>query len=126
MAAKTKSKSSENTGIRKKKTPTKTPAFAVAIAQIRKLHPEVGLSNSSVYLLSSLANTLADKVIDTAGKLAHYEKKDTLKAKHMATALKLVMAGPLGEQAYDHAGAAVRKYMNTESQEATEEAVETA
>lgn len=86
---------------------SKTPLFAGAIAQLRKSHPEVGLSTSSVFLLSSLGETLLDRFIKNAGRLAKYDKKDTFKAKHAATAVKLTLGGPLARHAYDYGANAV-------------------
>ena len=90
---------------------TKTPFFAGAIAQIRKKHPETGMSASTVFLLSSLGDVLTDRLIETAGKLAKYDEKSTMKNSHATTAAKMVLIGGLSTHAAKYASTAMKKFV---------------
>lgn len=97
--------------IMKKQRSAKTPLFAGAIAQLRKKHPEVGLSASTVFLLSSIGDVITDRLIDTAGKMVEYDEKSTMKNSHAATAAKIMLIGGLSSHAHKYATGAVAKFV---------------
>ena len=88
-----------------------TPAFASAILQIKKeVAPEVGLTTSSVFLLSDLVEVITNRLIATSGRLAAYDEKSTLKTRHVQTAANLVLIGGLAAHAEAFANKALTNY----------------
>ena len=100
-------------GVKKaRKKRSNIPLFASAISSIKKETPETGLSSASVFLLSSLASVVMDRIIDTSSRLAKYEGKNTLKMKHSETAANLVLVGPMASHANILGRKAVIKFVS--------------
>ena len=81
----------------------------------------VGLSNSASILLNDLFTKLTDKLLTTTMKLADYDRKSTVKNRHVATAGNMLLLGPLASHAAAAGEAALAAFKKAEGGEAVEE-----
>jgi len=97
--------------------------FSAFLTSVRKEDgaEAIGLSNSASILLNDLFAKLADKLLTTTMKMADYDKKTTVKNRHVATAGNLLLIGPLSSHAAAAGEAALAAFKKAEGGEAVEE-----
>ena len=105
-------KSTGVTGITKRRGGPRAPEFSDFLTKARKEHcAEVGCSTAAMYLINDLLSKFIDRVIDKTGALARYDRKNTMKVKHAATATKMILIGPMSSHASEFADAATSKFL---------------
>jgi len=71
------------------------------------------VSKKSVSILNSFVNDIFERVAGEAGKLARFNKKNTLSSREVQTAVRLVLPGELAKHAVSEGTKAVTKFTST-------------
>ena len=97
-----------------KKKKRKDPTYNLYLRKILdQLFPEgekIGMSSAAMEAINGIVVDLQERLSAQAIKLAKYQKKATLSAKHVQTAALLVMPQDLARHTMKEAGRAVNAY----------------
>lgn len=77
---------------------------------LKQVHPDVGISNKSMSIMNSFVNDMIDRIATEAGRLARTNKRNTITAREVQTAVRLTMSGELARHAVSEGTKAVTKY----------------
>jgi len=100
---------SKKGGLNRKKSRHET--FGVYIYKVLKqVHSDTGISKRSMQIMNSFINDIFEKVALEASKLVRYNKKHTLSAREIQSAVKLLLPGELAKHAIIEGAKAVNKY----------------
>lgn len=113
MVSKKSSKKAKGPGGEGKKLRKKSrkESYASYIMKIlRQVHPNFGISKKSMLIMNSFVEDTFDRIASEAGRLCKYNKKDTLSAREIQTAVRLVLPGELSKHAVSEGTKAVTKF----------------
>lgn len=113
VATKTTSaiKKTAKVGGDKKRKKTKHETFSTYIYKVLKqVHNDTGISKKSMAIMNSFIYDIYDKIAIEASKLVRYNKKHTLSAREIQSAVKLLLPGELAKHAIIEGAKAVNKY----------------
>lgn len=79
-------------------------------AVLKQVHPDTGMTRTTVYIMNSFACDLCERILVEAVKLTQYGKKDTITSREIQSAVKLVLPGELAKHAVSEGTKAVTKY----------------
>jgi histone H2B len=97
----------EKTARRKKRHET----FSVYIYKVLKqVHNDTGISKKSMAIMNSFINDIFERIALEASKLVRYNKKHTLSAREVQSAVKLLLPGELAKHAIIEGAKAVNKF----------------
>ena len=77
---------------------------------LKQVHPQMGMSKKAMAIMNSFVLDTFDKIANEAGRLVQYNKKKTMDARAIQSAVKLVLPGELAKHAEGEAQKAVAKY----------------
>jgi len=77
---------------------------------LKQVHPEIGVSKRAMEVLNSFVTDVFERICEEGSKLCHYNKKQTLGAREVATATQLVLPGELAKHAKSEGMKSVNKY----------------
>lgn len=77
---------------------------------LKQVHPGVCISKSAVSCAASLIETLSGRLSESSSDIAKSQKKGTLSAKHVQTAVRLVLPSELALHAVGEGTKAVTKF----------------
>ena len=83
---------------------------------LKQTHPDTGISQKSMSILNSFVNDIFERIATEASKLAAYNKKSTISAREIQTAVRLILPGELAKHAVSEGTRAVTKYSSAASQ----------
>jgi histone H2B len=109
----TPSKQKSGKGRKEKGTRRKTrhETFSVYIYKVLKqVHNDTGVSKKSMAIMNSFINDIFEKIALEASKLVRYNKKHTLSAREIQSAVKLLLPGELAKHAIIEGAKAVNKF----------------
>ena len=107
-AKKEKKPKKEGGGKRKKK---RTESYSIYIYKVLKqVHPDTGISSKAMSIMNSFINDAFERIAVEAGKLVRYNKKSTLSAREIQTAVRLILPGELVRHAISEGTKAVTKF----------------
>lgn len=72
--------------------------------------PNIGISTRAMSIMSSIANDMRERLAMEAGRLARYNKKQTLSDREIQTAVRLILPKELATHAVSDGTKAVTKY----------------
>ncbi len=113
VATKTTSaiKKTAKVGGDKKRKKTKHETFSTYIYKgLKQVHNDTGISKKSMAIMNSFIYDIYDKIAIEASKLVRYNKKHTLSAREIQSAVKLLLPGELAKHAIIEGAKAVNKY----------------
>jgi histone H2B len=85
--------------------------FSVYIYKVLKqVHSDVGVSKKSMAIMNSFINDIFERIALEASKLVRYNKKHTLSAREVQSAVKLLLPGELAKHAIIEGAKAVNKF----------------
>ena len=85
--------------------------FSVYVYKVLKqVHNDTGISKKSMAIMNSFVNDLFERVALEASKLVRYNKKHTLSAREVQSAVKLLLPGELAKHAIIEGAKAVNKF----------------
>ena len=106
----TKSVKKEKKGDKKAKRHTRHETFSVYIYKvIKQVHQDTGISKKSMAIMNSFINDVFERIALEASKLVRYNKKHTLSAREIQSAVKLLLPGELAKHAIIEGAKAVNK-----------------
>ena len=89
---------------------TRHETFSVYIYKVLKqVHQDTGISKRSMAIMNSFINDVFEKIALEASKLVRYNKKQTLSAREIQSATKLLLPGELAKHAIIEGAKAVNK-----------------
>lgn len=77
---------------------------------LKQVHPNIGMSKKAMGIMNSFVHDTFDRIASEAGHLVKYNKRQTLDARAIQCAAKLVLPGELSKHAETEATKAVNKY----------------
>ena len=104
-------KSTKKAGDKPKRRKTRHETFSVYIYKVLKqVHGDTGVSKKSMSIMNSFINDIFEKIAMEASKLVRYNKKHTLSAREVQSAVKLLLPGELAKHAIIEGAKAVNKF----------------
>eukprot|EP01097_Dermamoeba_algensis_P005609 TRINITY_DN3562_c0_g1_i1.p1 TRINITY_DN3562_c0_g1~~TRINITY_DN3562_c0_g1_i1.p1 ORF type:complete len:150 (-),score=51.17 TRINITY_DN3562_c0_g1_i1:265-714(-) len=104
-------KSSGEGGASKKHKKKNYSSYSSYIYKVLKqVHPDTGISNKAMNIMNSFVNDIFERIAGEAGKLARYNKKNTISSREIQTAVRLLLPGELAKHAVSEGTKAVTKY----------------
>jgi histone H2B len=92
----------------------RTETYNIYIYKVLKqVHPEIGVSKKAMSVLNSFVNDTFEKLVGESAKLCKYGKKQTLSAREVQSACRLVLPGELSKHALSEGQKALTKYQGT-------------
>ncbi len=79
---------------------------------LKQVHPDTGVSKRAMSILNSFVGDTFHRIAAEAGKLCGYNKKKTMSAREIQTAVRLVLPGELAKHAVSEGTKAVTKYQS--------------
>ena len=96
---------------KKKKRKKSEPTYGSYIYKVLKqIHPDFGISSKAVAQMNCVIGELLDRFAHKSAEVAHCTKKSTLGARHVQTAVPLLMGNELSKHAVSEATKAVTRY----------------
>ena len=77
---------------------------------LKQVHPDTGVSKRAMSILNSFVSDTFGRIASEAGRLCKYNKKQTMTAREVQTAVRLVLPGELAKHAVSEGTKAVTKY----------------
>ena len=97
----------------KKRRKTRHETFSVYIYKVLKqVHSDTGISKKSMNIMNSFINDIFERIALEASKLVRYNKKHTLSAREVQSAVKLLLPGELAKHAIIEGAKAVNKFVS--------------
>ena len=105
----------------KRRRKSRNESFNIYIYKVLKqVHPEMGVSKQTMKILNSFANDTFEKIGREAGNLVKYGKnlvkygkKQTMSARDILTATKLILPGELAKHAVSEGNKALQKFRDS-------------
>ena len=80
---------------------------------LKQVHPDTGVSKRAMSILNSFVSDTFGRIAGEAGKLCKYNKRQTMTAREVQTAVRLVLPGELAKHAVSEGTKAVTKYTSS-------------
>lgn len=101
-------------GDKKKRVKGRKETYSSYIYKVLKqTHPDTGISTRAMSIMNSFVNDIFERVATEASKLAAYNKKSTISAREIQTAVRLILPGELAKHAVSEGTRAVTKYTSS-------------
>ncbi len=85
--------------------------FSIYVYKVLKqVHPDTGISTRAMSIMNSFVNDIFDRIAVEASRLALLNKKSTITAREIQTAVRLLLPGELARHAVSEGTKAVTKY----------------
>ncbi|GMM38528.1 hypothetical protein DASC09_058780 [Saccharomycopsis crataegensis] len=95
----------------KKRSKTRKETYNTYIYKVLKqTHPDTGISKKAISIMNSFVSDIFERIATEASKLAAYNKKSTISAREIQTAVRLILPGELAKHAVSEGTRAVTKY----------------
>lgn len=102
-------KGSVDTVTRRKKP--RNDSFAIYVYKVLKqVHPNLGISKSGMTVANNIVHDIFQIIASEAGSIARYNKKSTITAKEIQTAVRTSLPGDLAKHAVSEGTKAVTKF----------------
>ena len=90
-------------------------SFGVYIYKVLKqVHKDIGISKRSMKIMNSFMNDIYERLASESSNLVRYNKKHTLSAREIQSAVKLILPGELAKHAIIEGAKAVNKIASTQ------------
>ena len=100
-------------GEKRTRRKTRHETFSVYIYKVLKqVHNDTGISKKSMNIMNSFINDIFERIALEASKLVRYNKKHTLSAREVQSAVKLLLPGELAKHAIIEGAKAVNKFVS--------------
>eukprot|EP01126_Amoeba_proteus_P058715 TRINITY_DN760_c0_g1_i1.p1 TRINITY_DN760_c0_g1~~TRINITY_DN760_c0_g1_i1.p1 ORF type:complete len:129 (-),score=25.68 TRINITY_DN760_c0_g1_i1:89-475(-) len=77
---------------------------------LKQVHPDTGISNKAMNIMNSFVSDIFERIATEAGRLARYNKRQTITSREIQTAVRLLLPGELAKHAVSEGTKAVTKY----------------
>jgi histone H2B len=100
----------------KGKRKTRAETFSSYVYKVLKqVHPETGISKKAMSIMNSFLFDIFERLATEAGRLARYNKRQTLSSREVQTAVRLLLPGELAKHAVSEGTKAVTKYTSSKA-----------
>ncbi|MDP2437401.1 MAG: NFYB/HAP3 family transcription factor subunit [archaeon] len=82
---------------------------------LKQVHPDTGISTAAMNIMNSFVNDIFERIATEAGRLARYNKKNTITSREIQTAVRLLLPGELAKHAVSEGTKSVAKFQNQSS-----------
>jgi histone H2B len=94
-----------------KKRHQRDKSYSIYIYRVlRSVHRNIFISKASMEIMNSFVNDMFEKIITETANLVKYNNKNTLNAKDIQTAVRLLLSGELSKYACTEGSKAVARY----------------
>ena len=83
---------------------------------LKQVHPDTGISTKAMSIMNSFVNDIFERIASEAGRLARYNKKNTLTSREIQTAVRLILPGELAKHAVSEGTKSCTKFQTSSSQ----------
>ncbi len=98
-------------GDKKKRKKKRHETYSTYVYKVLKqVHPDVGISRRAMSIMNSFINDLFERLASESSRLCRLNKKSTLTAREIQTAIRLLLPGELAKHAVSEGTKAVTKY----------------
>src|SRR3979411_767684 len=66
---------------------------------LKQVHPDTGISNRAMAIMNSFVNDIFERIAQEAGRLARYNKRNTITSREIQTSVRLLLPGELAKHA---------------------------
>ena len=80
---------------------------------LKEVHPDTNISNKGMLVMNAFVKDIFDRIATEAGRVVRYNKRGTLSARVVQTAVRLIVPGELAKHAVSEGTKAVTKYTST-------------
>ncbi|PRP84035.1 hypothetical protein PROFUN_08497 [Planoprotostelium fungivorum] len=108
VAKKASSEDKEKKGGNKKRQSNSYSSYIYKV--LKQVHADTGISKKAMVIMDNFINDIFERIAVEAGKLASYNKKQTLSSREIQTAVRLILPGELAKHAVSEGTKAVTKY----------------
>lgn len=77
---------------------------------LKQVHPDTGISNKAMAIVNAFVADMLERIAVEAGRLAKYNRRNTIASREVQTAARLVLPGELAKHAVSEGTKAVTKY----------------
>lgn len=77
---------------------------------LKQVHPNTGISNKAMAIVNAFVVDMMERIAVEAGRLAKYNRRNTIASREVQTAARLVLPGELAKHAVSEGTKAVTKY----------------
>jgi|ERR1041385_1119305 histone H2B len=77
---------------------------------LKQIHPDTGISSKAMAIMNSFVIDITDKIAIESARIARYNKRQTITAREIQTAVRLLVPGNLGKHAVNEGTKALTKY----------------
>lgn len=77
---------------------------------LKQIHPDTSISNKAMAIVNSFVADVLERIGGEAGRLARYNKRNTISSREIQTATRLILPGELAKHAVSEGTKAVTKY----------------
>jgi histone H2B len=103
-------KVAKKSGDKKRRAKRNYSSYSTFIYKVLKqVHPDTGVSNKAMSIMNSFVNDIFERIAGEAGKLARYNKRNTITSREIQTAVRLLLPGELAKHAVSEGTKAVTK-----------------
>ena|SRR3989338_8998011 len=107
----------DSTGKKVRRHKKSFASYATYIYKVLKqVHPDTGISTKAMSIMNSFVNDIFERIASEAGRLARYNKKNTLTSREIQTAVRLILPGELAKHAVSEGTKSCTKFQTSHSQ----------
>ena len=77
---------------------------------LKQVHPETGVSHKGMQILTAFVHDLFERLATEAGRIARFNKRQTITSREIQTACRLVLPGELAKHAVSEGTKAMAKF----------------
>ena len=87
---------------------------------LKQVHPDTGISTAAMQIMNSFVNDIFERIATEAGRLARYNKKNTITSREIQTAVRLLLPGELAKHAVSEGTKSVSKFTTSQGSQGTQ------
>lgn len=80
---------------------------------LKQVHPDTGISKKAMSIMNSFVNDIFERIATEAGRLARYNKKNTITSREIQTAVRLLVPGELAKHAVSEGTKSLEKFQKS-------------
>jgi histone H3/H4 len=80
---------------------------------LKSVHPGTPITNAAMAIMNDFVKDIFRRIATEAGHLARYNKRQTITAREIQSACRLVIPGELGKKSVEHGTMAITLYGET-------------
>uniref|UniRef100_UPI00398E676E histone H2B 8-like n=1 Tax=Pristiophorus japonicus TaxID=55135 RepID=UPI00398E676E len=98
----------------KKRRKIRKQSYSIFVYRVlTQVHPSTRISSKAMSVMNSFVNDIFERIASEASHLIHYNKRRTISAREIQSAVRLMLPGELAKHAVSEGTKAVTKYTNS-------------